>query len=314
MNELEKFNYTQDDEIDLFELIDILIKRKLFIIISFVIFTVIGLGGALYYRATKPFILAKQFSINYAVAERDYFFSKSKLILKQVNPDNIFLTDKYIDKFFSIKELEELYKESAPKDDYSKVKFLKEIIKINYDEKSKNYTLEVEMKKNEALQKEIINTYTSLLKDEIQNDIIKNIEDRYSTVKIENEKAKNELAEIEKEISELISKNSNMISEKTSIEEILRLVNPSIMIEKNIISDTYNTTSNLLIGFDNLKENENFDALINNIIRDNSSIYSVEFKSKAKFILLGVSIFGIVFGVMGAFVLEFIENYKKSRA
>ena len=104
MNELQERKYIEDDEIDLFELIYILVKRKFFIIISFVLFTIIGLGGALYYRSVKPFILAKKFSIDYSYAEKDYFFNKSKIVLNKINPNNILLNDKYINKLFNIKE------------------------------------------------------------------------------------------------------------------------------------------------------------------------------------------------------------------
>lgn len=313
MNELQERKYIEDDEIDLFEIIDILVKRKFFIIISFVLFTILGLGGALYYRSVKPFILAKQFSIDYSYAEKDYFFNKSKIVLNKINPNNILLNDKYINKLFNIKELEEMYKESSPKDDYSKVKFLQKIIKINFDEKLNNYILEVEMKRNESLQKEIINTYLLILKDEIENDIVKNIDEKYSIIKSENEKSKNELAKIEKQIENILITHSNMTSDKTDLGELIKFINPTLVIEKNKITDIYTNTSNLLVGFDTLKDENNFNLILNNIVKENSSIYAIDFKSKAKFILLGISIFGIVFGIMGAFVLEFIETYKKRK-
>lgn len=313
MNELQERKYIEDDEIDLFEIIDILVKRKFFIIISFVLFTILGLGGALYYRSVKPFILAKKFSIDYSYAEKDYFFNKSKIVLNKINPNNILLNDKYINKLFSIKELEEMYKDTSPKDDYSKVKFLQEIIKINFDEKLDNYTLEVEMKRNESLQKEIINTYLLILKDEIENDIVKNIDEKYSVIKFENEKSKNELAKIEKKIENIVNIHSSIISDKTNLEEFVNFINPALVIEKNKVADIYANTSDLLIGFETLKDEKNHNNILNNIIKEDTSIYIVESISKNKFVLLGFSIFGVVFGIMGAFVLEFIETYKKRR-
>ena len=313
MNELQERKYIEDDELDFFEIIDILVKRKVFIIISFVLFTIVGLGGALYYRTIKPFILTKQFSIDYSYAERDYFFDKSKIVLNKINPNNILINDKYINKLFNIKGLEEMYKETSPKDDYSKIEFLQEIIKINFDEQLNSYTLEVEMKRNESLQKEIIDTYLLILKDEIENDIVKNIDEKYSTIKFENEKSKNELAKIEKQIENILITHSNMTSDKTDLGELIKFINPTLVIEKNKITDIYTNTSNLLVGFEILKDENNINLILDNIIKENSSIYAVEVKSKAKFILLGISIFGIVFGIMGAFVLEFIETYKKRR-
>ena len=104
-----------------------------------------------------------------------------------------------------------------------------------------------------------------------------------------------------------------MISDKTDLGELIKFINPTLVIEKNKITDIYTNTSNLLVGFDTLKDENNINLILDNIIKENSSIYAIEFKSKAKFILLGISIFGIVFGIMGAFVLEFIETYKKRK-
>lgn len=343
MNELQERTYIEDDEIDLFEIIDILVKRKFFIIISFVVFTILGLGGALYYRSIKPFILAKQFSIDYSYTERDYFFNKSKIVLNKINPNNILLMNKCVNKFFNIKELEELYKKNYFQKNYSKSKFLQEIIKISTINQensqqnkhifeieikknqlleiemkkdqlfSKKYILEIKMKKNELLQKEIINTYFLILKEEIENDMLKNIDEKYSIIKFENEKSKNELIKIKKQIENILIKYSNMISDKTNLEELINFINPALVIEKNKIADIYTNTSDLLIGFETLKDEKNYNNILNNIIKEDTSIYTVDLESKAKFILLGVSIFGIVFGIMGAFVLEFIETYKKRK-
>ena len=142
---------------------------------------------------------------------------------------------------------------------------------------------------------------------------MKNIDEKYSTIKSENEKSKNELAKIEKQIENILITHSNMISDKTDLGELIKFINPTLVIEKNKITDIYTNTSNLLVGFDTLKDEKNFNLILNNIVKEKSSIYAVEFKSKAKFILLGISIFGIMFGIMGAFVLEFIETYKKRR-
>lgn len=343
MNELQERKYIEDDEIDLSEIIDILVKRKFFIIISFVLFTIIGLGGALYYRSIKPFVLAKQFSIDYSYAERDYFFNKSKIVLNQISPDNILFINRCVNKFFNIKELEELYKKNYFQKNYSKSKFLQEIIKISTinqenDQQnkhifeiemkknqlleigmkrdklfSKKYILEVKMKKNESLQKKIINTYISILKAEIENDILKNINKKYSTIKFENKKSKDELVEIEKKIENIVKTNSEIISDKTDLEELVNFINPALVIEKNKVTDIYANTSDLLIGFETLKDEKNHNNILNNIIKEDTSIYTVDSSSKTKFILLGISIFGIIFGVMGAFVLEFIETYKKRR-
>lgn len=63
----------------------------------------------------------------------------------------------------------------------------------------------------------------------------------------------------------------------------------------------------MLIGLDGLKRDNN----IKNIVSLDSSIYEVETKSKAKMILAIGIVFGMVLGIMSAFIAEFINSYKK---
>lgn len=46
MNQLEKREYYEEDEIDIYELVDIIIKRKILVLAIFIICSLLGLGAA----------------------------------------------------------------------------------------------------------------------------------------------------------------------------------------------------------------------------------------------------------------------------
>ena len=48
MNQLERKEYYEEDEIDIYELVDIIIKRKILVLGIFIICSLLGLGCLLY--------------------------------------------------------------------------------------------------------------------------------------------------------------------------------------------------------------------------------------------------------------------------
>ena len=310
MNQLEKREYCEEDEIDIYELVDIIIKRKILVLGIFIICSLLGLGAALFVRSHKENTLALKFNINYYKLESNYFFKKSGLTLNRINIDNILITNKYVDEFFKIEELNTLYLEKISKEnesDYSKSKFLNNILRINYNKDSNSYTVSVTMKKNLELQKNILNKYIDIVKSISHIQVDDEIENRYEFLEKENKESREKLNIIENTIKELIEKEKNTITKDTNIKDFIEYTNPVLNVEKEKVSDLYNQSSEMLIGLNGLTRDPN----IKNIVSLDSSIYEIEAKSKAKMILAIGVLFGIVLGIMSAFVAEFIDNYKK---
>ena len=230
--------------------------------------------------------------------------------MNRINIDNILITNKYVDEFFKIEELNTLYLEKISKEnesDYSKSKFLNNILRINYNKDSNSYTVSVTMKKNLELQKNILNKYVDIVKSISYIQVDDEIENRYEFLEKENKESREKLNIIENTIKELIEKEKNTITKDTNIKDFIEYTNPVLNVEKEKVSDLYNQSSEMLIGLNGLTRDPN----IKNIVSLDSSIYEIETKSKAKMILAIGVLFGIVLGIMSAFVAEFIDNYKK---
>ncbi|WP_294666272.1 hypothetical protein [uncultured Fusobacterium sp.] len=310
MNQLERKEYYEEDEIDIYELVDIIIKRKILVLGIFIICSLLGLGAAFFVRSLKEDTLALKFNINYSKIESNYFFKKSGLTLTRININNILITNKYVDEFFKIKDLNNLYLEKVKeenKTDYSKSKFLNNILKVSYNNDGNNYTVSVTMKKNPELQKDILNKYIEIIKSINHTQVDDEIENRYAFIKTENISSKEKLNSIENNIKEILEKEKNFMTKDTNIKEFIEYTNPVLAVEKEKISDLYNQSAEMLIGLDGLKRDDN----IKNIISLDSSVYEIETKSKAKMILVIGILFGMVPGIMSAFIAEFIDNYKK---
>lgn len=310
MNQLEKKEYYEEEEIDIYELVEIIIKRKILVLGVFIICSLLGLGAAFFVRSLKEETLALRFNINYFKLESNYFFRKSGLTLTKININNILITNKYVDEFFQIEGLDKLYSEKIKeenKNNYSKSKFLNNIFKVSYNNDANNYTVSVTMKSNPELQKALLDKYIDIVKSINHIQIDEEIENRYTFIEEENTSSKEKLNAIENSIKEILEKEKNLITKETNIKELIEYTNPVLAVEKEKISDLYNQSAEILIGLDGLKRDNN----IKNIVSLDSSIYEVETKSKAKMILAIGIVFGMVLGIMSAFIAEFINSYKK---
>lgn len=310
MNQLEKKEYYEEDEIDIYELVDIIIKRKILVLVIFIICSLLGLGAAFFVRSFRQDTLALKFNINYAKLENNYFFAKSGLNFTKINVDNILITNKYVDEFFKLEKLNELYLEKVKEEnrnDYSRSKFLNDILKVSFNRDTNSYTVSVTMKKDQELQKDILNKYITIIESLINIQVDDEIENRYTFVESENRISREKLNKIENNIKEILEKEKNNLNKDTNLKEFIEYTNPVLSVEREKVTNLYNQSSEMLIGLNGLKR----DDEIKNIISLDSSIYEIETKSKAKMILAVGILLGIVLGIMSAFIAEFIDNYKK---
>ncbi len=310
MNQLERKEYYEEDEIDIYELVDIIIKRKILVLAIFIICSLLGLGAAFFVRGLRQNTLALKFNINYVKLENNYFFAKSGLNFTKINVDNILITNKYVDEFFKLENLNELYLENVKEEnrnDYSRSKFLNNILKVSYNKDTNSYTISVTMKKDQELQKAILNKYITIIESLINIQVDDEIENRYTFVESENRISREKLNKIENNIKEILEKEKNNLNKDTNLKEFIEYTNPALSVEREKVTNLYNQSSEMLIGLNGLKR----DDEIKNIITLESSIYEIETKSKAKMILAVGILLGIVLGIMSAFIAEFMENYKK---
>lgn len=206
--------------------------------------------------------------------------------------------------------MNELYLEKIKegnRNDYSKSKFLNDILKVSFNRDTNSYTVSVTMKKDQELQKDILNKYITIIESLINIQVDDEIENRYTFVESENRISREKLNKIENHIKEILEKEKNNLNKDTNIKEFIEYTNPILSVEREKVTSLYNQSSEMLIGLNGLKR----DDEVKNIITLDSSIYEIETKSKAKMILAVGILLGIVLGIMSAFIAEFIDNYKK---
>ncbi|UPO97401.1 Wzz/FepE/Etk N-terminal domain-containing protein [Cetobacterium somerae] len=288
-----------DDEIDLYELIEILVRHKWSIVITTVLCTLLSLGTALYVRSKTPNYLIKSILI-----QQDTYGLKG---VNKINVDTVLLQDKNIEKLLEIESIKKEYLENTPEkmqNMASERKFLQELITISKNEKNnEEISIKTEIIVNESSSRDIINKYIDILReqDNLADVIAKEKELKGDSL----EKTKIEIENIQNEILDIFKKDNDLIALKP--EEKMNYIAskyPELNLRKNEQEKYYNTYVNELIRLDSLNDKAD-------IIKETTDIYFLKGQSKAKLILVVGIIMGVFLGVMIVFLKEFINGYKK---
>lgn len=288
-----------DDEIDLYELIEILVRHKWSIVLITILCTMLSLGAALYVRSKTPNYLIKSILI-----QQDTYGLKG---VNKINVDTILLQDKNIEKILEIEPIKKEYLENTPEEMQnmaSERKFLQELITISKNEKNnEEISIKTEIIVNESSSRDIINRYIDILREQ---DNLADIIAKEKKLKSDSlEKTKVEIEKIQNEILDIFKKDSDLRALKP--EEKMNYIAskyPELNLRKNEQEKYYNTYVNELVRLDSL--NDKMD-----IIKETTDIYFLKGQSKAKLILVVGIVMGLFLGIMVAFLKEFIDGYKK---
>ena len=288
-----------DDEIDLYELIEILVRHKWSIIITTVLCTMLSLGGALYVRSKTPNYLIKSILI-----QQDTYGLKG---VNKIDPDSVFLQDKNVKKILEVEAVKKEYLEKTPenlRNITSERKFLQEILTISKNDKNPNeISIKAEIVTDENSSKEVINRYLEILR---KQDNLSDVITEEKNIKVTSlQKTKAELEKIQNKILDIFKKDSDLRALKP--EEKVNYITykyPELNLKRSEQERYYNTYVNELVRLDSL--NDKLD-----VIKETTDIYFVKGQSKAKLILAVGIVMGIFLGIMVAFLKEFIDGYKR---
>lgn len=288
-----------DDEIDLYELIEILVRHKWSIVITTVLCTILSLGAALYVRSNTPNYLIKSILI-----QQDTYELKG---VNRINVDTVLLQDKNVEKILEIEPIKAKYLEKMPKEMQnmaSERKFLQDIITVSKNEKNpEEISIKTEIIVDENSSKDVINRYIDILREQ---DNLSDVIEKEKKLKSDSlEKTKIEIENIQNEILNIFKKDSDLRTLKP--EEKMNYIAskyPELNLRKNEQEKYYNTYVNELVRLDSL--NDKMD-----IIKETTDIYFLKGQSKAKLILAVGIVMGLFLGIMVAFLKEFIDGYKK---
>ncbi|MGL4999421.1 MAG: Wzz/FepE/Etk N-terminal domain-containing protein, partial [Cetobacterium sp.] len=110
MNEIKRYETQQNnDEIDLYDLVEILVKNKMTIIVTTILVTLISLGAALAVRKDTKLKFAQDINI---IKTKDFFIKKAEIDGEPVRLTELLENSVIQKKYFENSELEKFYKES----------------------------------------------------------------------------------------------------------------------------------------------------------------------------------------------------------
>lgn len=288
-----------DDEIDLYELIEILVRHKWSIVVTTILCTLLSLGGALYVRSKTPNYLMKSILI-----QQDSYGLKG---VNKINVDTILLQDKNVERILEIEPIKAEYLENTPKAEQniaSERKFLQEIITVSKNDKNpEEILIKTEILADENSSRDVINTYIDILREQ---DNLADVIEKEKKLKSDSlEKTRLEVENIQNEVLDIFKKDNDLKALKP--EEKMNYIAskyPDLNLRKSEQEKYYNTYVNELVNLDSL--NDKLD-----IIKETTDIYFVKGQSKAKLILAVGVVMGLFLGIMVAFLKEFIDGYKK---
>ena len=288
-----------DDEIDLYELIEILVRHKWSIVVTTIICTLLSLGAALYVRSKTPNYLIK----NILVQQENYELKG----VNRIDVDAVLLQDKNVERILEIESLKRKYLDVVPENMQnitSERKFLQDMITISKSGKNlEEIAVKTEVNVDENTGREVINSYIDILKEQ---DNLSQVVSNEKTVKLkELENIKNSLKEVQNEMA-IIFKNDSDLRE-LKLENRVNYISykyPELTLRKDEQEKYHNAYVDEIVKLNTLNDRAS-------IIREVSDIYLVKGQSKAKLILAVGIIMGLFLGVMVAFLKEFIDGYKR---
>ena len=319
-------NLYEEDEISIYEIINIFLKNiKIFIIV-----TIIGLIATCLFIA-KKIIFDKNNTtyINYTLNYQEIKSYMGEIYYPKKNPKELLLDDKYLELLFENPELKSLYEEKVKqnRDDIStKRDFLTEnkIVEVNsLQELNKNKeeqelispdsyrtTVRVNRKydKNRAVSDSIMKTYLSILNQYYKENMFDYLEERMAYLEKSLPVLKKQLEDnaVSGKISVLSGGSGTNDNNYFKYIYPIQVSNIDTYYEKYKIFENEYQSIKTLIDLD-LNKAENF-------IKYDSSIINVKEKSgNAMKLAIGI-VLSLCLGVFATFVKEFIEGYKKNKA
>ena len=319
-------NFYEEDEISIYEILDIFLKNiKIFIIV-----TIIGLIATCLFIA-KKIIFDKNNTtyINYTLNYQEIKSYMGEIYYPKKNPKEILLNDKYLALLFENPELKSLYEEKVKenKDDIStkrdfltenkilETSSLQEMAKTKEEQdliSSDSYrtTVRVNKKydKNRAVSDSIMKTYLDTLNQYYKENMFDYLEERKAYLEKTLPVLKRQLEEnaVDGKIS--ISSGGSGTNDNNYFKYIypIQVSNIDTYYEKYKTFESEYQSIKTLMDLE-LNKAENF-------IKYDSSIINVKEKSgNAIKLAIGI-VLSLCLGVFATFVKEFIEGYKKNKA
>ena len=319
-------NFYEEDEISIYDLINIFIKNiKIFIIV-----TIIGMIVTCLYVAKKIiFDKNNTIYINYTLNyEEIKSYIGKDIYYPQKNPKEILLDDKYLELLFENSELKNLYEEKVKqnKDDINtkrdfltenkiiETSSLQEMAKTKEEQDlispdSYRTTVRVNKKldKNRAVSDSIMKTYLNILNQYYKENMFDYLEERKVYLEKSLPVLKKQLEDNSVSGKIPVSSGGSGTTDNNYFKYIypIQVSNIDTYYEKYKTFESEYQSIKTLIDLE-LNKSENF-------IKYDSSIINIKEKSgNMKKLIMGV-VLSLCLGLFTVFVKEFLEGYKKNK-
>ena len=319
-------NFYEEDEISIYEILNIFLKNiKIFIIV-----TIIGLIVTCLYVA-KKIIFDKNNTtyINYTLNYQEIKSYMGEIYYPKKNPKELLLDDKYLALLFENPELKALYEEKVKenKDDIStkrdflnenkilEISSLQELAKSKEEQElispdSYRTTVRVNKKydKNRVVSDSIMKTYLDILNQYYKENMFDYLEERKAYLEKSLPVLKKQLEDNSVSGKIPVSSGGSGTTDNNYFKYIypIQVSNIDTYYEKYKTFESEYQSIKTLIDLE-LNKSENF-------IKYDSSIINIKEKSGNAIKLAIGLVLSLCLGVFATFVKEFIEGYKKNKA
>ena len=318
-------NFYEEDEINIYELINIFIKNiKVFLIVTIIglILTCIYVGKKVVYGKNNTTY------INYTLNYQEIKSYMGEVYYPKKNPKEILLDDKYLELLFENPELKNLYEEKIKenKDDIStkrdflsenkilEVNSLQEMAKTKEEQElispdSYRTTVRVNRKldKDREVSDSIMKTYLNILNQYYKENMFDYLEERKAYLEKSLPILKKQLEDNAVSGKITVSSGGTGTNDNNYFKYIypIQVSNIDTYYEKYKTFESEYQSIKTLIDLE-LNKTENF-------IKYDSSVINVKEKSgNMTKLLIGV-VLSLCLGVFATFIKEFVESYKKNK-
>jgi capsular polysaccharide biosynthesis protein len=317
-------NYQMEEEIDLYGLLEILLRQKTIIVMTILLSSVLSLGVAFYVRSKNYIKEGVNFTLKIEEYKENYNFKKANLEVSFPDYRDILTSENNIKEILNIPAVKKYYDEKVPleqRNSLNRDKFIEEVFQVEpilendlLELNKKNfryYKAVASLAGDKAGERELLEKYIELLNLEILKTITDAIEKKRKEIEIQFETTQLEVESLEETLREKFDQESkNFNGKEEALLSMINLKYSKLIGDKNSALTIYQKYKEEAAGVNELLANK---AEYKNSVKLVSSFYEIKTKSNAIMVLVGGIFLGVFAGIFMAFLKEFLDEFKRRK-
>jgi hypothetical protein len=318
-------NYQMEEEIDLYDLLEILLRQRAVITITVLLCGLLSLGAAFYVRSKNYIRESINFTLKTEEYQKNYNFKKANLEIKFPDYRDILASEDNLEKILNIPAVKKYYDKKVSiekRNSLKRDKFIGDILKVEsilednlLEVNKKNfryYRAIASLEGNKTGERQLLEKYIELLNLEIEKSIIDAIEKKQKEIEAQFQTAQLKLEKSEETLREKFDQESkNFNGKEETLLSMMNLKYSKLIGDKNSALAIYQKYREEAAGVSELLVNQ---EEYKNSVKLVSSFYEIKEKSKAVIILAGGVFLSIFVGIFMAFLKEFIDEFQRRRS